>query len=84
MAVHISVLSQAFVDRISDFLSKFVGPASGDVTDGIADMAIEDEDSDPETQRMRGLKYMSQLVRVYYMSSSPTCPESSVATDRES
>ncbi|KAH9981743.1 MCM2/3/5 family-domain-containing protein [Russula compacta] len=51
-------------DRIRDFLSKFVGPASGDVTDRIANMDIGDEDSDPETQRRKGLKYMSQLQRI--------------------
>jgi DNA replication licensing factor MCM7 len=50
--------------RIKDFLSKFVGPASGDVTDGMADMDIGDQDIDAEAQRTRGLKYMSQLVRV--------------------
>jgi hypothetical protein len=44
-------------------LSQFVGPASGDVTDGMADMDIGDEDDSPETQRMKGLKYISQLVR---------------------
>ncbi|KAH9027637.1 MCM-domain-containing protein [Lactarius pseudohatsudake] len=46
-------------------LSNFVGPASGDnVADGIADMDIGDDDGNPETQRMRGLKYMSQLQRI--------------------
>jgi hypothetical protein len=56
-----------FLDRIRGFLSNFVGTASGDdVTDGIADMDIGDDDGNPEAQRMRGLKYMSQLVRVYH------------------
>lgn len=56
-----------FSDRIRGFLSNFVGTASGDdVTDGIADMDIGDDDGNPEAQRMRGLKYMSQLVRVYH------------------
>ncbi|KAH9027631.1 MCM-domain-containing protein [Lactarius pseudohatsudake] len=51
--------------KIKDFLSNFVGPASGDnVADGIADMDIGDDDGNPETQRMRGLKYMSQLQRI--------------------
>ena len=30
----------------------------------MADMDIGDQNIDPETQRTRGLKYMSQLVRV--------------------
>ena len=64
-------LTQDVVERIRDFLSNFVGPASSDVTDGIADMDIRDRDSDPETQRTRGLKYMSQLVRVSCMSLCP-------------
>ncbi|KAF8503257.1 MCM2/3/5 family-domain-containing protein [Russula emetica] len=51
-------------DSIRDFLSHFVGPASGDVTDGIAGMDIEDQDDSPETQRRKGLKYMSQLQRI--------------------
>lgn len=54
-------------DSIRGFLSNFVGTASGDdVTDGIADMDIGDDDGNPEAQRMRGLKYMSQLVRVHH------------------
>jgi hypothetical protein len=67
-------LLHVLIGRITDFLSNFVGPTSGDVTDGIADMDIGDEDSDPESQRMKGLKYMSQLVRVNYVSflSSPS------------
>jgi len=69
--MQISLFSQVVVARIKDFLSKFVGPASSDVTDGIADMDIGDQDNDPETQRMKGLKYMSQLVRVSYISLSP-------------
>jgi hypothetical protein len=69
--MQISLFSQVVVARIKDFLSKFVGPASSDVTDGIADMDIGDQDSDPETQRIKGLKYMSQLVRVNYISLSP-------------
>lgn len=48
-------------------MSHFVGPTSGDVTDGMADMDIGDEDDSPETQRRKGLKYMSQLVRVSYV-----------------
>ncbi|KAI9446175.1 MCM2/3/5 family-domain-containing protein [Lactarius indigo] len=51
--------------KIRDFLSNFAGSATGDdVTDGIADMDIGDDDGTPETQRMRGLKYMSQLQRI--------------------
>jgi hypothetical protein len=69
--MQISLFSQVVVARIKDFLSKFVGPASTDVTDGIADMDIGDQDDDPETQRMKSLKYMSQLVRVNYISLSP-------------
>jgi len=75
-------LSQDIIERIGDFLSKFVGPASSDVTDGIADMDIGDQDSDPETERMRGLKYMSQLVRQLYISFSVRL-SSSAATYRE-
>jgi hypothetical protein len=55
-------------------LSVFIGPASGDdVIDGIAEMDIGDDDGNPEAQRTKGLKYMSQLVRVYheYMSDPP-------------
>jgi hypothetical protein len=33
----------------------------------MADMDIGDEDDSPETQRMKGLKYISQLVRVSYV-----------------
>ena len=48
-------------------MSNFVGTASGDdVTDGIAGMDIGDDDGNLETQRIRGLKYMSQLVRVFH------------------
>ena len=48
-------------------MSKFVGSASGDdVTDGIAEMDIGDDDGNPEAQRTRGLKYISQLVCVYH------------------
>ncbi|KAH9035305.1 MCM2/3/5 family-domain-containing protein [Lactarius pseudohatsudake] len=51
--------------QIKDFLSNFVGPASGDnVADGIADMDIGDDDGNPATQIMRGLKYMSQRQRI--------------------
>jgi hypothetical protein len=64
-------------------LSHFVGPASGDVTDGIAGMDIEDQDDSPETQRRKGLKYMSQLVRVSYVFLYPVCLNSSTATHRE-
>lgn len=84
MVLHVFALSQAFIDKISDFLSKFVGPPSSDVTDGMADMDIGDEDSDPETQRTRGLKYMSQLVRVYIFKSNLPCPKRTVATHCES
>jgi hypothetical protein len=66
-----------------DFLSKFVGPASNDVADGMADMDIGDQDIDPETQRTRGLKYMSQLVRVNHICPCPVCLSSSTATRRE-
>ncbi|KAI0293546.1 MCM-domain-containing protein [Russula brevipes] len=62
--INIPVNYELEKDRIRDFLSNFVGPTSGDVTDGIADMDIGDEDRDPESQRMRGLKYMSQLQRI--------------------
>ena len=55
-----------FSGKIKDFLSIFVGPSIGDdVTDGIAEMDIGDDDGNLEAQRMKGLKYMSQLVRVY-------------------
>jgi hypothetical protein len=67
LPIHISFLLYALIDSIRDFLSHFVGPASGDVTDGLADMDIGDQDDSPETQRMKGLKYMSQLVRVSYV-----------------
>lgn len=40
------------------------------MTDGLADMDIGDENSSPETQRTKGLKYMSQLVRVEH---EPVC-----------
>lgn len=46
-------------------------------------MDIGGQDIDPETQRMRGLKYMSQLVRVNYMSLFPVRLSSSAATYRE-
>jgi hypothetical protein len=59
-----------FIDRIRDFLSNFVGPGSSDVTDGMADMDIGDEGDSPESQRTKGLKYMSQFVRVIYLPSS--------------
>ncbi len=77
------LLLYALTDRIRDFFSHFVGPASGDVTDGMADMDIGDEDDSPETQRMKGLKYMSQLVRVSYMLLCRVCLNSSTATHRE-
>ena len=64
-------------------MSHFVGPASGDVTDGIADMDIGDQDDSPETQRRKGLKYMSQLVRASYGLLRPVCLNSSTATHRE-
>ncbi|KAH9009215.1 MCM-domain-containing protein [Lactarius deliciosus] len=52
-------------DKIKDFLSNFVGPTGGDnVADGIADMDIGDDNGNPETQRMRGLKKMSLLQRI--------------------
>jgi hypothetical protein len=82
--VLLSALLQVLADKIRDFFSKFIGPASGDVTDGIADMDIEDEDSDPETQRMKGLKYMSQLVCFYHNLSSTTRPKPNLATHRKS
>ncbi|KAI9511111.1 MCM2/3/5 family-domain-containing protein [Russula earlei] len=62
--ININVNYEAEKDRIRNFLSNFIGPANGDVTDGIADMDIGDEDNDPETQRTKGLKYMSQLQRI--------------------
>ncbi|KAH8980360.1 MCM-domain-containing protein [Lactarius hatsudake] len=63
--VNIEVDYQIEKGKIKDFLSNFVGPASGDnVADGIADMDIDDDDGNPETQRMKGLKYMSQLQRI--------------------
>ncbi|KAH9026762.1 minichromosome maintenance protein mcm7p [Lactarius pseudohatsudake] len=63
--VNIEVDYQIEKGKIKDFLSDFVGPASGDnVADGIADMDIGDDDGNPETQIMRGLKYMSQLQRI--------------------
>ena len=46
-------------------------------------MGIGDEDSDPETQRTKGLKYMSQLVRVNNVPLRPICPNPSAATHRE-
>ncbi|KAI9446171.1 MCM2/3/5 family-domain-containing protein [Lactarius indigo] len=53
------------IDKNKGLLSNFAGPATGDdVTDGIADMDIGDDDGTPKTQRMRGLKYMSQLQRI--------------------
>lgn len=64
MPIHIHLLLYALIDSIRDLLSHFVGPASGDVTDGMADMDIGDRDDSPETQRRKGLKYMLQLVRV--------------------
>ncbi|KAH9011052.1 hypothetical protein EDB84DRAFT_1569996 [Lactarius hengduanensis] len=55
--VNIEADYQVEKDKINDFLSNFVGPASGDnVADGIADMDIGGDDGNPETQRMRGLK----------------------------
>ncbi|KAI0263377.1 minichromosome maintenance protein mcm7p [Gloeopeniophorella convolvens] len=51
-------------EKVRDFFEKFIGPASDDLTEGIADMDIEDADADPETQRRKGLKYMSQLQRI--------------------
>jgi hypothetical protein len=83
LPIHIAFLLYALIDRIRDFLSRFVGPASGDLTDGMADMDIEDQDVSPETQRMKGLKYMSQLVRVSYVPLCPACLNSSTATHRE-
>ncbi|KAH9000999.1 MCM-domain-containing protein [Lactarius akahatsu] len=62
--VNIEVDYQIEKGKIMDFLSNFIGSASGDnVADGIADMDIDDN-GNPETQRMRGLKYMSQLQRI--------------------
>ncbi len=54
------------------------------MTDGMADMDLGDEDDSPETRRMKGLKYMSQLVRVNYVPLCPVCLNSSTATHRES
>lgn len=79
---HLSPLI-SLIDRIKDLLSHFVGPASGDVTDGMADMDIGDEDDSPEARRRKGLKYMSQLVRVDYVLPCPVCLNSSKATHRE-
>ncbi|KAH8980363.1 MCM-domain-containing protein [Lactarius hatsudake] len=63
--VNIEVDYEVEKGKIKDFLSNFVGPASGDnVADAIADMDIGDDDGNPEAQRMRGLKYMSQLQRI--------------------
>ncbi|KAI9459439.1 MCM-domain-containing protein [Lactarius psammicola] len=63
--INIDVDYEAEKGKIKDFLSNFVGPSSGDdVTDGIADMDIGDDDGNPETQRRKGLKYMSQLQRI--------------------
>ncbi|KAH9027642.1 hypothetical protein EDB85DRAFT_2148443 [Lactarius pseudohatsudake] len=46
--VNIEVDYQIEKDKIKDFLSNFVGPASGDnVADGIADMDIGDYDGNP-------------------------------------
>jgi hypothetical protein len=76
-------LTQDNIERIRGVLSNFVGPASSDVTDGIADMDIGDQDNDRETQRTKGLKYMSQLVRVNCISLCPVHLSSSAATYRE-
>jgi hypothetical protein len=54
------------------------------VTDGMADMDIGNEDSSLETQRTKGLKYMSQFVRASHEPLCPFCSNSSTATHRES
>jgi hypothetical protein len=52
-------------DKISSFLRNFVG-TSGGFEDGIANLDIGEDEEDGPATRLKGMKYMYQLVRLVF------------------
>ncbi|THH09436.1 hypothetical protein EW146_g8682 [Bondarzewia mesenterica] len=61
--VNLSINYEDEKQKIQSFMKTFVG-VDQDVTHGIANMDIGDQDEDGPASRIRGLKYMSQLQRI--------------------